>query len=725
MNATTDHAGNGGSKDPEKSPADSSSDESIIAGAKDFFEEAEGHEREWRALWDEELDFRALKQWPDEAIALRRPANGPHRPCMVIDQTDQYMRQVINDARMSPPGLRASPVDERADQRAATDLQGMFRHIERVSRAQGAYLTALDWACTIGRGVFRVESVLVNPAMNHWEPRITRIANALDVYIDPFSVELDGSDQQDAMIIKTYSPSTFKRRWPEAETASSWDRKDYNGWCLRDEIRVAEWHSIRERKSTVLRLATGEVVTEDQLRQLMAADPMTGYREEVESERVCSIRFITERDVLQRAEFPAPYIGLIPVYGDERYTKDGRELFGMVRRAKDAGRLSNYLISNFAEAINAQTRAQWIGPNAAFKGHEAKWARANTSADAYLPYNYTNPDNPDLPLPAPTRNSVDLQIAGYVGAIQATAGLIQGSLGSYQASVGAMSNETSGIAIARRKSESDVGTYHYIDNLSGSIAFGGRIIMAMLPRLFDTPRTTRTLDEAGKPGFIRIDPSAREAFSQESAADGPGMHVINPSLGVYDIHVDVGPSYASQREETASTLGELYGRNPQLMQATGDIYFENLNAAGSDRIAKRLRAMLPPALKAADETEDVPPEIATALEAATEAIEQREKVIAEAMQELSKRTAEAHRTISESRVEVANVDSSRARLQAERARLDKEAADLEHERTLLERQRREMEASGHRLIDGITNASQPAPAGYGGPFTSTGELPIG
>lgn len=695
--------------DTEKSddkPSASSNPDRIIEGAKDFFAEVEGFENRWREKWREELDFRALQQWPDAAIAARTQADGPKRPCMVIDQTDQYMRQVTNDARMSPPGLRATPIDDKADLRVAEDLQGLFRHIERVSRANRAYLTALDWSCTIGRGAFRIDSVLVNKALNHWEPRVGRIANALDVYFDPYSVEVDGSDQTDAMIIKTYSPATFRRRWPTSETAGSWDNGRYSGWCLRDEIRVAEWHSVRERSDKVLVTETGDEVTEEALREMLTVNPMLGYREESRSVPVCSVRFVTEHDVLDETEFPAPHIGLIPVYGDDRYTTEGRELFGMVRRAADAGRLSNYLVSNFAEAINSQTRAQWVGPAEAFKGYEKKWALSNSSGEAYLPFNTTDPDNPDKPLQPPVRNAVDLQIMGYVGAIQTTATLIQGALGMYQASVGSRSNETSGVAIARRKSESDVGTYHYIDNLSESIAYGGRIIMAMLPRVFDTPRVMRILGEDDKPDHVRIDPDASVPFQQEQGGDGKGMHVLNPSIGTYDIHVEVGPSFASKREETASTLAELYGRNPQLMQATGDIYFENQNFPGAEKIAKRLRSLLPPPVKAADEMEDVPPEVSSALQAAADAIEQREQVISQAMQELNKRTSEAQRAIGESRVEAANVDAARARMQAERARLDKEAADLAHQQELLRREHSAMQAEGRRLMDGISNAGQ-------------------
>jgi hypothetical protein len=278
---------------------------------------------------------------------------------------------------------------------------------------------------------------------------------------------------------------------------------------------------------------------------------------------------------------------------------------------------------------------------------------------------------------------VDLQLMGYQSLVQMGHQMLQTTLGMYQASVGGQSNETSGIAIARRKSESDVGTYHYIDNLADSIQHGGRIIMAMLPKVYDTARVARILGEDGTPNQVRIDPKAQKAYEEQPGPNGK-MHVLNPTIGEYDIHVSVGPSYASQREETAATLAELYGRNPNLMATTGDIYFENLNFPGAKQIAKRMKAMLPNEVKAADEESDIPQEITDLLQRAQGAFEQREQMIAAAMQEAGKTIEEATQKKAQADVAEERIKTEIARMQAERARIDKEAADLAHERALLE-----------------------------------------
>ncbi len=677
-----------------------------VAGAKDFFEESQNHEADWREAWHDDLEFHALDQWPAEArLARAAQANEPARPIMTIDQTDQYVRQIVNDARLSPPALKANPVDDKADIRTAEDLQGLFRHIERVSRAPKAYLNALEWAVVTGRGWFRVHSQLVNEERNHYEPRIGRIANCLSCYGDPYSTEIDGSDQTDAMLIVDHSHAAFKRKWPKASTVGSWDTNDH--WYTADNVRVAEWHSVRERDKTMVLTAEGEM-TQEQAKEAGETKGLINFRETVRQEKVCTIRQMTGFEVLEETEFHAGHVGLIPVYGNERYTRDGRKLFGMIRAAKDAQRLTNFLASNLAEAANSQTKAQWLAAAESIKNFETMWAKANTSSQAYLLYNHL--DAMGMPLPPPNRSSVDLNLAGYANLIQMGHQMLQTTIGMYQASVGAQSNETSGVAIARRKSESDVGTYHYIDNLSDSMQHAGRIIMAMLPKVYDTARVARILGEDGEPSQVRIDPGAEESFSEQTQPDGKKMHVLNPGIGEYDVYVTVGPSYASQREETASTLTELYGRNPDLMTVSGDVYFDNLNFPGSKAIAKRLKTMLPDPIKAMEDESEMPAEIAQQISRAQQAFEQREQMIQMASAEADKVIEASKEARAQAQVATAQIQTARAQMDTARAHLENERADLEHQRQLLANAQAQAQRDMTRMTNDLTQAFQPPEA---------------
>ena len=69
--------------------------------------------------------------------------------------------------------------------------------------------------------------------------------------------------------------------------------------------------------------------------------------------------------------------------------------------------------------------------------------------------------------------------------------------------------------------------------------------------------------------------------------------------GKYSVRLSTGPTYESQRAETAERLTDLVQKYPQMMQLAGDLIVKNLNFVGADELAMRLRASIPPQILAA------------------------------------------------------------------------------------------------------------------------------
>jgi hypothetical protein len=67
-------------------------------------------------------------------------------------------------------------------------------------------------------------------------------------------------------------------------------------------------------------------------------------------------------------------------------------------------------------------------------------------------------------------------------------------------------------------------------------------------------------------------------------------------VGRYDVSVDVGPSYTTQRQEASQRMIELLQAFPSAAPFVGDLVAKNLDFADADEIAKRLKMMLPPAI---------------------------------------------------------------------------------------------------------------------------------
>ena len=123
---------------------------------------------------------------------------------------------------------------------------------------------------------------------------------------------------------------------------------------------------------------------------------------------------------------------------------------------------------------------------------------------------------------------------------------MKATTGLYDAALGQRSNETSGKAILARQREGGVSTFVYMDNLAKAIAHAGRILVDLIPRIYDTERVVRVLGEDDADRFVRVNAAA---LTQE------GPTVLNDlSAGKYDVTVSTAPSYSTKRAEAADSM---------------------------------------------------------------------------------------------------------------------------------------------------------------------------
>ena len=130
--------------------------ESLLTEAKERWEEAGDFYQEERTRMREDMRFSnpaKPEQWDAKARAERETAEGGARPCLTLDHTNQFIAQVVNDARQNKPGIQVSPSDNKATAQAAGVMEGQIRQIEYASRATIAYDRAIDHAARCGRGI--------------------------------------------------------------------------------------------------------------------------------------------------------------------------------------------------------------------------------------------------------------------------------------------------------------------------------------------------------------------------------------------------------------------------------------------------------------------------------------------------------------------------------------------------------------------------------------------
>ncbi len=562
----------------DKNTDQSNSYQDIIATAKERFQFAVECEYENRKKALDDLKFRAGEQWPDE---IKRERTNDGRPCLVINRIPQFIRQVTNDQRQNRPSIRVSPVDDNADIETAKAFQGLIRHIEYNSNADVAYDTAFEGSVTKSFGYFRIVTDYVSPMSFEQEILIKRIRNAFSVYLDPNSKEPDGSDANWGFIFEDIPKDDYKAEYKKSKFTSMNDWRsigDNGGWISENSCRVAEYFYKEFKTVVIVQLSNGQVIEKSKLSgELLPGIEIVGERETtIPVIKWCKIN---GDEVLSSTDWPGRWIPIIPVIGDELDIDGERITEGLVRHAKDSQRMYNYWKSTETETIALAPKAPYLVAEGQIpKQYEGQWKSANRKNHAYLTYSQT--DLKGQQAPPPQRNIYEPPVQAITNAALHAADDLKSTTGIYDSALGARSNENSGVAIQRRNLQSQTSNFHHIDNLTRSLRHAGRILVDLIPKVYDTERAIRILGEDNEQEIIYINRLFEKDGKQQK---------IDFSVGKYDVTVETGPSYATKRQEALASMLDLTKAYPQVAEVAGDLMVKNMDWPGAQEIAERIK----------------------------------------------------------------------------------------------------------------------------------------
>lgn len=579
------------------------SEAEILAEAKKRVEIAN---RNWKPTFDnaeEDELFISGEQWGAEDLKARDEES---RVSLVVNQLQQYISRVAGAQKKQVQEIKISPVE--ADSKEQTiktvggqdvalskALEGVVRNIQAVSNATQHYKTAFRHGLG-GIGWLRVLTEYSRQDSFDLDVKIEAISNRWSVLMDPNAKEADYSDANYCFVFEKMSRDEFRVRYPDATVGELGpDSETQMWWGNEKEVTATEYFRREPVTRTLLLLSSGETVYKDEVKDVLdefEAEGITVERERrVKTHKVIWSK-ITANSILEKdREFPTSTIPIVPVLGREVNIKGIRHYQGLITHAKDPQRMLNYWQSAATERIGLAPKAPYIAEAEAIEGHEIQWREANTKNFAVLMYNkgFTRPQReapPAMPI-------AEMNMA------QNMQNSIQTTIGMYDASLGKASNETSGRAILARQSESDTGTFEFVDNLANAMRRIGILCVELIPKVYDTERILRIKNPDGTGDFVEIN---KVVTDEES---GKEVVIHDLAMGKYDVTITTGSSYATKRMETADSMMQFATAVPQVAQVAADLIAENLDFNNSEAIAMRLKKQLPPQLLSPEEQEEL------------------------------------------------------------------------------------------------------------------------
>ena len=553
----------------------------------------------------EDLKFSNGDQWP---AAMQVSRNLESRPWFTVNKIDAHIRQVTNAQRQQRPRIKVHPMDAQADPKIAEVITGITRHIEIGSDADNAYDTAFNFVCRIGWGYWRVETDYLREDTFDQDIFIRTIENPFTVYFDPDSKLPDGSDAERCLVTDMIPKTDFEKQYKGADTAGftpSGTGDVMVDWVTKEDVRIAEYFSVEKERDKLVMLSDGTITYASKLPDpgVLAAAGISVTGERESWRRKVMWRKVTAFETLESKEMMGRWIPIVPAYGDSIIIAGRRQRFGMVKPSRDPQRLYNFWRTAMAESVAMAPKAKWLMQEGQDEGHENEWNRANVSAFAVLRYKGSNVDG--SPAPAPERIQPEPPPAGQMEMAESMGSDLQAVLGMFDPSMGKPSGPKSGTAIRAEQGQSEMSNFHYYDNLTRSIKHTGRIILDLIPKVYDKQRMVRIVGDDGRPDLVTV--NEQPGQPQQDATGAAINQILNDvTVGTYDVVMDVGQSFNSKRAEAVDALTQMVAGNPDLMHIAGDLIFRNMDFPGADVIADRMAAANP--MAQLDEKSDVPPQ---------------------------------------------------------------------------------------------------------------------
>lgn len=548
-----------------------------------------------------------LDAWPN---SIRRARDYDDKPVLTINKIRQHNLEIINKAKKNKGSVKIRPTGNGATFESAQIWEALMRQIQYQSRAPDHYDKALSFMVQAGVGYLRVYTEWEKGTM-HQQAKITSLPDPLSVFFDRDAKGLVKEDMNYAMIFEDQDKEEFvkfNKQW--AKYATDQALVEGGDWVSSDRVRKCEYFRRVEEKQKLFSIqkegeepkifsektlggVAGKEIIDDLVEQ--AKDSASGVQMREEEWMKVEWYYIIGNHIVEESIWPGETIPLVPLIAEEIIVDGVYDWKSHTRAMIDPQRMYNFWASTAVEYGANQTKTPWIAAVQAIENYEVYWNNANRVSNAVLPYNAFMDDGTTA-IPPPQRIAPPVPAPVALSGMQIADQEMLMVSGQGPNVMEGQGNERTGSAIDRRMDQAETATFHYVNAQNQAIARIGRILMEIGPKIYDVQRVQRCLANDGTSFEVMIDPRQQKAHDARVNYETQKVEQVlwNPSVGTFDVQVDVGPDYGTRRQEAVSSLSLLLTQAPQLVSIIGDILLRNSDFDQADEAAARLRRMVPP-----------------------------------------------------------------------------------------------------------------------------------
>jgi hypothetical protein len=537
-------------------------DGKILDDLKDFISTSNAHHGPMIDRIVNDLAFASSEQFGEDDSAIR----GNGRAKVTINLVRNYCNQIINRYRTKPYGIVLNPRKQSVI--AKTELtQGIVRGIESVANAQQAYTIAIDRQVKGGRGYVAVTTDYESETGFDQSLKMTGIIRPDMVIWDEFSTEVDGSDATRCAFVEHISKSRAKdfNDIDADYTNSSQVLLTDTRWAAPEgSVEVVTYFKVSKAKTKIFMDDDGNILQENEVRK------NSKLRSRVTTKTSVIVSKFVNGEIVSSTELPIKCLPVVPFLGEMVDLPNRTDWVGIPFFAHDAQQLVNQMASLTAERIALGLKPTVYVDPEAIEDYLDLWQQGNKLNLPFLPIRTFDangkPYNPPTPS-NPAANITDVTTAQ--GTSQQNLSSILGMPEAGVVVAGAP-NETATAVLTRSKS-ADMSNFQYMDNAQKSIKQLARVLLQMIPVIYDVDRMVPVHD--GK------------------VVMGQPLNIADMGIVAdeFDVDLDAGPMVATQRKEEFQSLIALAGiLGPDVTLTFAADIVANADFSNADEISKKI-----------------------------------------------------------------------------------------------------------------------------------------
>jgi hypothetical protein len=525
-----------------------------------------------------------------------------NKPKMEVNKIALAVQRIFSEYRSNRVTVDFVSKEGREYDSLADACDQLFRADEQDSNAEEAYDNAFEEAVGGGFGAFRLRTVYENEEDDEDEKQRVRIEPIFDadssVFFDLQAKRQDKADATKCFVLTSMTRDAYKAEW--GDDPASWPKEIHQyefDWCTPDVVFVAEYYCVEMVPDTVrvFKSIDGEEeryrdseLDDEKLAELTAIGSVEVRQKRIKVRKVHKY-ILSGAKVLEDAGYIAgKHIPIIPVYGKRWFVDNVERCCGHVRLAKDAQRLKNMQLSKMAEIAALSSVEKPILTPEQVAGHQVMWQDDNLRNYPYLLINPISGPDGSTQVAGPVAYTKSPNLPPAMAALlQITDQDIKEVLGNQEQGDKIVAN-VSGKAVQMVQQRLDMQSFIYISNYAKAKRRCGEVWLSMAKETYVEPgRKMKGLGSQNEVGTI-------ELMKPMVSDEGELEYENDLSEAEFDLAVEIGPSFRSQRESIVQSLTSLIAitQDPQTQSVLQAMVILNMEGEGLEQTREYFRRKL-------------------------------------------------------------------------------------------------------------------------------------